>query len=59
MKYYGEIQDPKDCVTKEYVDNIKPPDVTSSDNGKVLMVVDGTWAKAGLPVYDGTVISNA
>lgn len=25
------------------------PDVTASDNGKVLMVVDGAWAVAALP----------
>jgi hypothetical protein len=31
------------------------PTVTTSDNGKVLMVVGGTWAAASLPVYDGTV----
>ena len=31
------------------------PTVTTSDNGKVLMVVGGTWAAAELPVYDGTV----
>ena len=31
------------------------PTVTSSDNGKVLQVVDGAWAAASLPIYDGTV----
>lgn len=31
------------------------PSVTSSDNGKVLMVVDGAWVAASLPIYDGTV----
>lgn len=33
------------------------PDVTASDNGKVLTVVNGTWAAASLPIYDGTVVS--
>lgn len=32
------------------------PTVTTSDNGKVLMVVSGSWAAAELPVYDGTVV---
>lgn len=31
------------------------PAVTSSDNGKVLMVVNGVWAAASLPVYNGGV----
>lgn len=31
------------------------PTVTSSDNGKVMMVVNGAWAKASLPVYNGGV----
>lgn len=31
------------------------PTVTSSDNGKVLMVVNGAWAVASLPVYNGGV----
>lgn len=29
------------------------PAVTSSDNGKVLMVVNGAWAAASLPIYEG------
>lgn len=33
------------------------PSVTSSDNGKVLTVVNGAWAAADLPVYDGGVYS--
>lgn len=32
------------------------PSVSASDNGKVLRVVNGAWAAAELPVYDGTVI---
>lgn len=31
------------------------PPVTSSDNGKVLMVVSGAWAAASLPLYNGGV----
>lgn len=31
------------------------PTVTASDNGKVLMVVNGAWATASLPVYSGGV----
>lgn len=31
------------------------PSVTSSDNGKVLRVVNGAWAAANLPVYNGGV----
>lgn len=31
------------------------PTVTSSDNGKVLTVVNGAWAAASLPVYNGGV----
>lgn len=30
------------------------PEVTSEDEGKFLKVVDGEWAPAHLPVYDGT-----
>lgn len=31
------------------------PTVSASDNGKVLTVVNGAWAAAALPVYDGSV----
>lgn len=31
------------------------PSVSASDNGKVLTVVNGAWAAAELPVYDGSV----
>lgn len=31
------------------------PAVTTSDNGKVLMVSSGAWTAASLPVYDGSV----
>lgn len=48
MKYLGKIQDPKDLVTKEYVDN-KIPATSSSDDGKFLRVVDGAPAWATVP----------
>ena len=32
------------------------PTVSSSDDGKVLTVVNGAWAASELPVYDGTVV---
>jgi hypothetical protein len=31
------------------------PSVTSTDNGKVLTVVNGAWAAASLPIYNGGV----
>ena len=31
------------------------PAVTTSDNGKVLMVVSGSWTASELPIYEGTV----
>lgn len=31
------------------------PPVSASDNGKVLMVVDGAWSATSLPVYQGGV----
>lgn len=31
------------------------PTVSASDNGKVLMVVNGAWAAASLPIYNGGV----
>ena len=34
-------------------DASKLPTVSSSDNGKVLMVVNGAWAVASLPIYNG------
>lgn len=35
--------------------NSQLPSVSASDNDKVLMVVNGAWAAASLPIYDGTV----
>lgn len=48
------------AATKAYVDSAVSgvsglPTVTSSDNGKVLMVVNGAWAAANLPIYNGSV----
>lgn len=34
------------------------PAVTSSDNGKVLMVVNGAWTASNLPIYNGEVSSS-
>ena len=31
------------------------PSISASDNGKVLTVVNGAWAAASLPTYDGSV----
>ena len=44
-----------DAVPKSYVDARSLPTVSASDNGKVLMVVNGAWAVASLPVYNGGV----
>jgi len=44
-----------DVATKQYVDGKSLPSVTTSDNGKVLMVINGTWTQASLPTYDGSV----
>lgn len=35
------------------IDGSNLPEVSTDDNGKVLMVVDGNWKVDGLPVYDG------
>lgn len=45
---------PTSGVVKSAIDNVLPA-VTATDNGKVLMVVNGAWAKASLPVYNGGV----
>ena len=47
---YGHITGYGSAVTIPSI-----PSVTSSDNGKVLTVVDGAWAAANLPIYDGSV----
>ncbi len=46
MKYLGQIVDPEDLVNKKYVDDTMAdvlPTVTSTDNGKILTVVNGEW----------------
>lgn len=47
---YGHITGYGSAVTIPSI-----PSVTSSDNGKVLTVVDGAWAAANLPIYNGSV----
>ena len=47
---YGHITSYGSAVTIPSI-----PSVTSSDNGKVLTVVNGAWAAANLPVYNGSV----
>lgn len=45
-----------EATIDEIADNIDGsnlPEVSADDNGKVLMVVDGSWKVDGLPVYDG------
>ena len=36
------------------VSGVDLPDVTESDDGKVLMVANGEWAAKELPKYDGS-----
>lgn len=55
MQYRGKIQSDYDLVNKKYVDNKASsvlPSVTSSDNGKVLEVVNGAWTKNSLEADD-------
>lgn len=53
---------PSTGLTKSYSNGVLTvsvtnplPAVTSTDNGKVLMVANGAWAAASLPVYNGGV----
>jgi hypothetical protein len=56
---YSIVIDEDTDSTTELVINIEKlsskelPDVTSSDNGKFLQVVNGEWAAASLTVYNG------
>lgn len=43
MLNLATIDDLKDVVTKEYVDERALPTVSSSDNGKILVSSNGTW----------------
>lgn len=43
-----------DAVTKTELNTVLPS-VTNSDNGKLLMVVDGAWKAVTAPTYTGTV----
>ena len=51
---YGHITGYGSAVTIPSI-----PTVSSSDNGKVLTVVNGAWAAAELPIYEGSVMDNA
>lgn len=51
---YGHITGYGSAVTIPEI-----PTVSSSDNGKVLTVVNGAWAAAELPIYEGSVMDNA
>lgn len=60
--YISNVQTPTangDAANKQYVDDAVAsaslPSVTTADNGKILQVVNGAWAAAELPIYDGTV----
>ena len=58
MKNLSAVTNDKDVATKEYVDQQAAavlPTVTSSNNGQVLIVVNGAWTVASLPVYQGGV----
>lgn len=62
IQIYGLVAPTRNdsAATKAYVDSAVSgvgglPTVTSADNGKVLMVVNGAWAAASLPVYNGGV----
>ncbi len=49
----------KDGTIRPYTNQLTSgaslPTVSTSDNGKVLMVVNGAWAAADLPIYNGGV----
>lgn len=57
MKYLGNISDPKDLVTKEYVDGavstVALPTPTAADNGKFVMVINGAYSLATVPEANG------
>ena len=49
MKYYGDINDPKDLTTKEYVDSrVSNPFVLSSTPPSDITKI---WNKNGIPYY--------
>lgn len=47
----GTTYDLKDAVAREKANEL--PTVTSSDNGKVLRVVNGAWSAVQLPSASG------
>ena len=51
---YGHITGYGSAVTIPEI-----PSVTASDNGKILTVVNGAWAAAELPIYEGSVMDYA
>lgn len=58
MKNLSAVTNDKDVATKEYVDQQAAavlPTVNSSNNGQVLIVANGAWTVASLPVYQGGV----
>lgn len=57
LKQHQSLAAYRTASAQDAIDVGKMPSVavTSADNGKVLMVVNGTWAASNLPVYDGSV----
>lgn len=57
LTIYHPVYYYKDGAIREWTNaGSSVPQVTSVDNGKVLMVVNGAWAVASLPIWDGGVI---
>ena len=56
LTIYHPVYYYKDGAIREWTNaGSGAPPVTSADNGKVLMVVNGAWAVASLPIYNGGV----
>lgn len=55
MKYYGTISDPKDMVTKEYVDNHSGGgSATAMTEQEIVAAVDGAWTVYPITVSGAT-----